>query len=114
MQDQHHAHHDRADESWYEEEHTKQCSTEEAEHEPDYGEGEVVRSIWVVCNDNWSWSRLRRDHDHILERGEGGGKGRGGKQVRRKKREIEREKEGKWGGGETVEKTNEEVGRQRW
>ena len=42
------AYHDRADESWYQEEHAHDSTKEEAEEEPDYGEGEVVGSMWLM------------------------------------------------------------------
>ena len=101
------AYHDRADESWDEEEHPYHSSTEEAEDEPDYGESEVVRNMRLVSNDDWCYSRLRIDHNHVLEGGEGEWEETG---KRQEDRDEEREEEG---GGRRVERMNEEIGRQR-
>ena len=78
------AYHDRADESWYEEEHPHHSATEEAEHKTDYGEKKIIGSMRMVCDDDRRYSRLRIDHNHVLE-GEEGERGETGKQARRQR-----------------------------
>ena len=76
------AYHNRADESWYQKEHPHDSTEEEAEEEPDYGEGEVVGSIGPGGNNcDWCWSWLCTYYNNILEDGGrvcGGGGWEGG------------------------------------
>lgn len=79
------SYHNRTDESWHKKEHSHDSTEEEAEEEPDYGEGKVVGSVGPGGNNcDWCWGWLCAYHNHILEDGGcvwEGGRGRVGETI---------------------------------